>query len=120
MKKTGPTQQCCGSKVHNYRTHLCCHGYKKAITYPINGSTDLYCCKDKPYHSSSNICCDGNIISKKEYVCCDSKAYPTKGAKLGCCYGKPIDHTRQFCCPKLGVADVDDMSKARCCPAGNG
>ena len=51
-------------------------------------------------------------------MCCNDMAYPKNGVKLSCCKGKPIDRSKQLCCPKLGVADVDDINKATCCAAG--
>lgn len=73
IKKTAPTQQCCGDRAYDYSTHICCGDYRKYTLHPLNGAKDLYCCHDKPYHYSTQICCAERIYSKNEHICCNGK-----------------------------------------------
>ena len=65
---------CCGGKLFNPKTHICCNGYQ----FKLDKTGVFACCDVKNYDTRNAICCNGKIVYKNQndaYECRASSGY---------------------------------------------
>ncbi|XP_041090707.1 uncharacterized protein si:ch211-195m9.3 [Polyodon spathula] len=116
------TQDCCGNKCVDKKTHICCSDR----VYPRIGGTAMQCCGDRIYNSSELSCCGSKVVRgkscnvKKNLVPCGWDTYFDPQIER-CCINKTsnkgvVYHSDQTCCEGIvSSTPGTGLNGGQCC-----